>query len=133
VKRRVRAIITENNRILLIHRRKTTGEYFVFPGGSVEGDETDEAALTRECKEELGVEVEVDRPFASYQLSDTQIEHYFQTRIIGGVLGTGDGPEFQPNRGYSGEYALEWVPLGRLGSYNILPATIAKKAAGLAV
>jgi 8-oxo-dGTP pyrophosphatase MutT (NUDIX family) len=51
----VRAIIENNNRLLLIFS-STVGDY-KFPGGGIEKDESNEAALRREVQEECGVEV----------------------------------------------------------------------------
>jgi 8-oxo-dGTP pyrophosphatase MutT (NUDIX family) len=47
----VRAIIVRNGKILLIHSNRG---YYKFPGGGVEGDETNKEALQREITEETG-------------------------------------------------------------------------------
>ena len=50
-----------DGRVLACERSRPpeTAGWWEFPGGKVEPGETDEAALTRECVEELGVRVEV--------------------------------------------------------------------------
>lgn len=55
----VAALIWDNNRFLICQRpaHKARGLLWEFVGGKVEPNETREAALIRECQEELGVTV----------------------------------------------------------------------------
>jgi 8-oxo-dGTP diphosphatase len=53
------ALINDDNEVLLAQRpkgKRLAGSW-EFPGGKVEADESPEAALARELKEELGIEV----------------------------------------------------------------------------
>jgi 8-oxo-dGTP diphosphatase len=52
-----RAIIIENNKILVMHRDKHGSQYFTLVGGRANDDETPEQALVREVKEETGLDV----------------------------------------------------------------------------
>jgi len=56
------AVITNQQGKVLIDRRKTEGEMgglWEFPGGKIEANETIEACIRREIKEELGIEINV--------------------------------------------------------------------------
>nr|WP_303211923.1 (deoxy)nucleoside triphosphate pyrophosphohydrolase [Methanobrevibacter smithii] len=58
----VAAIIQKENKILATKRGY--GEFinmWEFPGGKIESDETKEQALVREIKEELNIEINVDK------------------------------------------------------------------------
>jgi ADP-ribose pyrophosphatase YjhB (NUDIX family) len=52
---RVGALIRWHDRILLCRQEKPGREYWLLPGGGVEGGETLETALRRELDEELGL------------------------------------------------------------------------------
>lgn len=125
MKKRVRAVIVQDKSILLIRRIKADKEYWVFPGGGVEDlDASPKDALVRECKEEIGVDVNVDRLLTEEILhspTGDQSESFFICRILGGVVGTGDGPEFSRDSKLSGTYRPEWVPLAVLPSMNVMP------------
>jgi 8-oxo-dGTP pyrophosphatase MutT (NUDIX family) len=128
MKKRVRAIIKEGDKILLIRRIKKGREYWVFPGGGVEKTDTDhKSALIRECDEELGVEVRVGGLVTTYEFGEAgkeQCEYFYSCEITGGELGTGSGPEFQEGTHYEGIYALEWVPLKDFSSTNVQPEEV---------
>ena len=56
MRRAVRAIIINNDQLLVMHRNKFGTEYDTLPGGNVEIGETPEQALKREIQEETMVE-----------------------------------------------------------------------------
>lgn len=56
-------LIVEDREILLIHR--TDENHWEVPGGKVEADENPTEAAVREAEEEVGVEVELKKPFYS--------------------------------------------------------------------
>ena len=67
----VAAVIIVDNKILCVQRNKTRFEYtsyrYEFPGGKVEKHETNEQALRREIREELLMDITIQRPFMTTQ------------------------------------------------------------------
>ena len=131
----VRAIIIEDNKVLLMHRTKNGREYWTFPGGGVENMDTSlKEALKRECLEEIGVEVSVgDLFFEKPSLAERtmgRIELFYNCKIIGGVVGTGTGPEFSDRdiEKY-GTYRLEWVSLKDIKGRTVYPLELRDKIA----
>lgn len=129
--KRVRAIIIDEDKILFIHRVMNEREYWVLPGGGVEEyDESLESALMRECEEELGVDVEVGDFYMNtyFEMNgEEQEQHIFFCKVVSGELGTGQGPEYQPDSGYEGIYEIEWVSVFDLEGKNVLPEEIKYK------
>ena len=60
---RLAGIVPLNGGYALMHRKdvknKPLSEYYVFPGGGQEGNETYEEGTIREIKEEFGIDVEI--------------------------------------------------------------------------
>ena len=56
---RVSAILTWQGRLLLCRQEKPGKEYWLLPGGGVDGGETLVEALRRELREELAIEADV--------------------------------------------------------------------------
>lgn len=128
MKKRVRAIIVRDDSLLTVKRVKSNETYWVFPGGGIENGEDNISAIIRECKEELGVDVEVlelmfETSFVRKEDGERR-EYFYKCNIIGGELGTGAGPEYQENSGYEGTRELEWIKLSDLKDFNIRPVQI---------
>lgn len=127
MKERVRAIIVNNDKIILIKRVKSEGVYFVFPGGGVEGGENKTEALLREVREELGLDVIITELVSSLRFDKDkfeQIEYFYLCDVVGGTLGTGDGPEFQNNSNYEGSHEVLEMLIVNLKELNLLPLEI---------
>jgi len=56
---RVAALVVRADQLLLVEHRKRGQRYWVLPGGRLQGNETLEAALRRELREELALEARV--------------------------------------------------------------------------
>ena len=122
--KRVRAIIIQDEKVLLMHRVKHGHEYWVFPGGGVDKeDKSLEDGLKRECKEELGVDVEIKSLFfKEFDLYSKQTQYYYSCKIKSGELGTGTGPEWT-NRDVDkyGTYEIVWIPISELKDKTVYP------------
>ncbi len=106
--KRVAAVIIEDNKILLMRRIKEGQEYFVFPGGGIEGNESVEDAIIREVKEELSLDVKIDKLFFEIE-NRGQEELYFLIKEFSGNLKLG-GPE-KERMNENNQYYPIWLDL----------------------
>jgi len=124
-----RVILLQDGQVALIWCEEGGETFYCFPGGRLEPGETWEEAAIREAREELGVEVRLERLVATRRLTlpgslaDGEGRFYLAT-AVGGVFGSGDGPEYTPGL-YPGVYIPRWVPLAELPSINVRPRQIA--------
>lgn len=112
----VAGLLTRGDLVFLSKRRddQALGGYWEFPGGKVESGEAPEAALARELREELGVEVDVGRVW-------DVLHHAYPTfEIVMLVYACELAPGQEPRPVEVADIA--WVGRDRLSEYDILPA-----------
>jgi ADP-ribose pyrophosphatase YjhB (NUDIX family) len=125
----VTAVITDDDRLLLIHR--TDNDRWALPGGGVELGETVSDAVRREVKEETGIDVEVTglvgiysdpRHVIAYDDGEVrqQFSICFRARRTGGTLA-----------GSSESSEVRWVPVGEVESLDMHPAQRLRVTHGL--
>ncbi len=108
-------IIIDSNRKVLLSKRPDgvhQGGKWEFPGGKQESDESVYAALQREIREELDLEITDARPFLNFTYSYSEKNIFFYTWLIKSWSGTPNGREGQP---------LKWIPMQEL-SADYMPA-----------
>ena len=109
----VAAVIYDERRRVLVTQRpagKTLAGQWEFPGGKVEPGESDEAALHRELREELGVQVRSAQ--ALLELTHEYPDRLVQLAVwqVDGFSGVPAGLEGQPLR-WESPAALRALPL----------------------
>ena len=115
--KRVCAVIIKNNKILLMRRVKRGQEYFVFPGGGIEQDESIEDAIIREVKEELSLDAKIDKLL--FQIENRgQQELYFLIKEFSGVPEIG-GPE-KKRMNKNNQYYPTWIDLNKISKLSNL-------------
>ena len=110
----VAAIIRDGNRILVTQRGYGPyKDFWEFPGGKVEADESPEDALRREIKEELNAEIQISEYLTTieydYPEFHLSMRCYWATIIKGGLT-------------LNEHEAARWLTREELDSVNWLPA-----------
>ncbi len=103
-------IVRQNGNILIDKRKEDDmlGGLWEFPGGKVEPGETYEEAVVRELKEELGIDVRVDRFFATIEHGYSHFTismHAYECQHVGG----------EPQAIECSDW--RWVPVHELRNY----------------
>ena len=135
---RVAGLVEMENGYALMHRMNVKkkensnapyGEYYVFPGGGLEENETLEEGVKREVLEEFGIEVEVKEKLYFRQIGDELDEYLFLCKYVSGTLGTGTGPEFSGDPKYAdrGLYIPTIVPKEEIKNIRLLPEEFKEK------
>jgi 8-oxo-dGTP pyrophosphatase MutT (NUDIX family) len=116
------AIIEIDGKIALMKRIRNNQEYYVFPGGGMEPGETPEEAAIREIKEELGIDIEIEKLITT--VSFNSLQYYFKGKYIKGEFGTGVGEEFHQADQDRGIYIPELIEKDHLQYLDIRPKEI---------
>lgn len=129
-----KALIVEAGRLLCLKKRGDIGLYYVLPGGGQNPGELLPAALQRECREELGYEIEVgplrfvqEYVGANHGFRDKHgglhtVNLYFECRLRG-------QREEEPSQPDSGQIGTEWIPLAELPRFPLYPKVLAETLA----
>src|SRR4051812_23451798 len=109
------AILDGAGHVLLAQRSAPVAlaGFWELPGGKVDPGESDEAALVRECAEELGVVIELlDRVGGDLPIGGHGTLRVWAARITAGALQAFEHAE------------LRWVGAEELGELSLLPADL---------
>ena len=122
---RAAIVLLQDEKIALIERHRAGLHYFTFPGGHVEPGEMPEQAAVRETKEELGLDVSIQRLLAEIWWH-AKPQYYYLVETVGGEYGTGTGEEMHHPLPERGTYQPVWVPVQGLLDLPVLPGALAK-------
>ena len=107
------AIVHDHQLLLIQHREHASGlAYWVIPGGGQEDDETEEACVVREMREETGLEAAVERLLLD--VPDGRGAYQRRRTYLCRVLGGAAAPDYEPELEAAEEYgivAVHWFDL----------------------
>ena len=121
---RVRAIIIQDEKIISMYREKDGRVFYTFPGGGLEGNESEIDCVKREVFEEFGIVVEPIKKVYIYE-NEISVEHFYICEHISGDFGTGAGEEYDKNRN-NGVYIPKMIDISNLPSLPLMPPEIAQ-------
>jgi len=133
IRNSAKAVIIEENRVLLTRNRDHKGEFYLFPGGGQEHGEELRKSVVRECIEEIGYSVTVrdlihvreyigkNHEFSEWDSDVHQVEFYFECELIdySGVLTNGENPD-------ANQLGVEWVEMDRLDQVRVYPKVLSE-------
>lgn len=130
IRNAARAVIIEDGHLLVVTMRDERGPYAILPGGGQRPGETLPESLRRECREELGCEVEVGQllyvreylghrhEFSRRHRNFHQLETVFACKLVS-----------RPQKGGGGacdrlQTGVAWWPLATLAEARFYPAAL---------
>lgn len=121
---RVRAIILQDEKLVSMYREKEGRIFYTFPGGGLEGNESEEECVVREVIEEFGMVVEPIKKLYTYD-REGSVEHFYLCKHISGEFGSGQGEEFQENRN-NGVYKPTMIEISNIPNLPLMPPEVAQ-------
>ena len=122
-RKRARAIIIHEGKIVSMYRERQGRIFYTFPGGGMEENESEEECVKREVFEEFGIIVEPIKKVYTYE-NKNNIEHFYLANWLSGEFGSGKGEEFQENRN-NGIYLPKFIKISDIPNLPLMPPEVA--------
>ena len=123
---RVYAIVINERKVLLMHRRNSGKEYYTFSGGGIEKGETAEEALVRELMEETSVKVSPTKLLYDVNWDNESKEYGYLCAYISGVPKLADNSvEMETMKNNPEQYYNPlWMPLKNVPELLLYPLEV---------
>lgn len=126
-----KAIIIENDKILLIKKVDAEGEYYVLPGGGQKKRETIVETVARECLEEIGQSVTVhdlvfvrDYIAAHHEFANDASQKVHQVDMMFACTLNDEFMFLPPGQPDTGQIGVEWIALDKTYETGLYPRII---------
>ncbi|MGM1048987.1 8-oxo-dGTP pyrophosphatase MutT, NUDIX family [Paenibacillus uliginis N3/975] len=132
IRNSAKAVIIQNERVLLTKNVDQDGIFYLFPGGGQEKYEELKDAVVRECIEEIGCSVKVkdilfireyigkNHQFAEWDADIHQVEFYFECEMeTKDEVFNGHNPD-------DAQIGVEWIELARMNEIRVYPDALVK-------
>ena len=120
---RARAIIIHEGKMVSMYRERQDRVFYTFPGGGMEGTETEEECVKREVFEEFCLIVKPIKKVYTYE-NKNSIEHFYIADWLSGEFGSGEGEEFEENRN-NGVYIPKLIEISDIPNIPLMPPEVA--------
>lgn len=131
IRNSAKAVIVRDGKVLLTKNKDRDGYFYLFPGGGQEAAESLNAAVVRECLEEIGQRVTVGEllhvreyigkhhEFAQWDADIHQVEFYFRCELVSPDISGFNGSNPDPD-----QVGVEWIDISRLDEIRVYPQTL---------
>ncbi len=116
-------IVIKDSQVLLMRRVNLGNEYYTFPGGGVEKDETIEETVIRELAEETTLKVKIERLLYVHEYSQSQ-QYYYLCKYTSGVPQLADNSEEKAELMQDNLFEPMWIDIDQMTSLLLYPLEI---------
>jgi ADP-ribose pyrophosphatase YjhB (NUDIX family) len=132
IRNAVRAVILRDGAVLMQKKQSPTkGIWYTLPGGGQDVEETLDAALIRECEEEIGVRVEVGELLSVADFYKRRETDFPSTRHVIEIYFACQVPEdYQPVSGsHPDKHQVDvvWLPVEQFAQQQLYPAGLGSR------
>lgn len=126
----VKAIILRDQHLLTVVKAYPEGKAYILPGGSQEHGETLDAAIARECLEEIGTTITVERLLCVREYIGANHQHAsldMQLHIVDIMFACTLPDDYVPQLGRApddDQIGVQWLLVERLHEYRFYPAAL---------
>ena len=136
IRNAVRAVILRDGAVLMQQKwSETKGTWYTLPGGGQDVHETLDAALIRECEEEIGVRVDVGDLLSVADFFKQRETEFPSTRHVMEIYFACRVPDdYQPTSGpHPDKHQVDvvWLPLAQLALEPLFPPDLSRHLASI--
>ena len=124
-----KALIYRDETILCSHYKSADNEWYIIPGGGVNGEETAEEGNVREVMEETGYAITVNelvfvREFIPSRLGGKHFKEGFHQIELFFLCSLENDIPMEPTEHDNHQIGCEWIPLSKLEEINFFPTSL---------
>jgi 8-oxo-dGTP diphosphatase len=118
-------VLIKDNKILVLKSKYSSGEFYLLPGGGIEGMESLKETAIRETKEETNYDIEIKKLLYLQEWIDEKSDKNVLTVVfLGKIIGGKETHLNDPALEKGNIKGIEWIDIKELNKLTLYPVEI---------